>query len=146
MTCMQFSECVSGGGCRYSVFVGASLLLTFVTLSAALLRMLRWVHVLADCTDAESRCLRDVQRWFYTRFMKDFVRVDTGVLELQFSGICDDAAQADSTANNTTSSSFALTRFTSEVSASDIPLQNCLIPCCLNVMHCTGWCTHIPAL
>ena len=87
-------ECVSGGGCRYSVFVGASLLLTFVTLSAALLRMLRWVRVLADCTDAESQCLRDVQRWFYTHVVRGLVSVDAEVLEAQAAGLCDALASA----------------------------------------------------
>ena len=86
--------CVSGGGCRYSVFVSASLLLTFITLSAALLRMLRWVRVVADCTDEDSECLRDVQRWFYTHVVRGLVSVDVEVLEQQFSGLCDELAGA----------------------------------------------------
>ena len=82
------------GGCRYSVFVSASLLLTFITLSAALLRTLRWVRVVAACTEEDSQCLHDLQRWFYTHFAKGLVKVDIEALELQFLGLCDQLAQA----------------------------------------------------
>ena len=82
------------GGCRYSVFVSASLLLTFITLSAALLRTLHWVRVVAACTEEDSQCLHDLQRWFYTHFVKGLIKVDIEPLELHFSGLCDQLAPA----------------------------------------------------
>ena len=74
--------------------MSASLLLTFVTLSATLLRMLRWVRVLADCTEPESECPHDVQRWFYKHVVRGLVRVDVEVLEQHFSAVCDELTRA----------------------------------------------------
>ena len=70
------------------MFVGCSLLLTFITLSASLLRALHLVHRLAACSHAESRCLYDVQRFAYRRLVQGFVRVDVETLELQAAGVC----------------------------------------------------------
>lgn len=83
------------------MFVSASLMLTFITLSSALLLTLQWVRDLAECTEAESRCLHDVQRWFYKRLVKGLVKVDIETLELQFSGLCDVVGQGSNSTTGT---------------------------------------------
>ena len=85
-SCVSWPEVFMG--CRYSVFVGCSLLLTFITLSASLVRALHLVHRLAACSDEESKCLYDVQRFVYKRLVKSYVRVDSETLELQATGVC----------------------------------------------------------
>jgi hypothetical protein len=76
------------------VFVVASLLVTFIALTAALLRALQLMRQLATCTDAESKCLFNVQRFVYMRFMRHFVKVDMDLLEIQATGICQDFASS----------------------------------------------------
>lgn len=70
------------------MFVGASLLVTFITLTAALLRALKQVRRLASCSEADSTCLYDVQRFVYKRLVRNFVKVDAETLELQATGLC----------------------------------------------------------
>jgi hypothetical protein len=72
-------------------------MLTFITATASLLRARQWVHILADCTYEDSKCLYDVQRWVYIQFVKGLVKVDIETLELQLSGACDQLAQVNST-------------------------------------------------
>jgi hypothetical protein len=74
--------------------VVASLLVTFIALTAALLRALQLMRQLATCTDAESKCLYNVQRFVYMRFMRHFVKVDMDLLEIQATGICQDFASS----------------------------------------------------
>lgn len=97
------------------MFVSASLMLTFITLTAALLRTLQWVRMLADCTDDDSQCLHDLQRWFYTRLVQGLVKVDIQTLELQFSGACNVFTQDHTTASQL-QGALASNVFTSEVS------------------------------
>jgi hypothetical protein len=75
--------------CRYSVFVSASLLISFFTLTASLLRALKWVRNLAECTEENSQCYEKVQRWFFKRLVKGLVPVDLDALELQFAEACE---------------------------------------------------------
>jgi hypothetical protein len=81
---------------RYSVFVSASLLITFITLTAAFLRTLQWVGTLADCTQENSQCLYDVQRWFYVTLVEGLVQMDIETLELQRTGSCSQVTQGTS--------------------------------------------------
>jgi hypothetical protein len=75
---------------RYSVFVSASLLITFITLSGTLLRALHKVRDLAACTEPNSRCFHDVQRWFHKLLFQGLLPVDIETLEAQFSAVCHD--------------------------------------------------------
>jgi hypothetical protein len=72
------------------VFVSASLLITFITLSGTLLRALHKVRDLAACTEANSRCFHDVQRWFHKLLFQGLLPVDIEILEAQFSAVCHD--------------------------------------------------------
>lgn len=86
------------------MFVSASLLVTFITLTAVFLRMMHWVWQLADCTEEGSTCLHDVQLWFYRRVvqgLEGLVMVDAKTLELQRSGACGPAA-LETQVNDTT--------------------------------------------
>jgi hypothetical protein len=78
------------------VFVSASLLITFITLTATFLRTLQWVGALADCTEKNSQCLYDVQRWFYVTLVEGLVQVDIETLELQHTGSCSQVTQGTS--------------------------------------------------
>ena len=74
---------------RYSAFFSASLLIAAITTTSALMRAAKTVVDLSDCTDADSECLRDAQRWVYDRFLRSLVRIDAAVFEAQASGACD---------------------------------------------------------
>ena len=76
------------------MFVSASLLVTFIINTAALMRALHWVRELAACTDAGSTCLFDVQVWLYNLILSDFVRVDPITLELWARGLCEEVASS----------------------------------------------------
>jgi hypothetical protein len=65
-----------------------SLLVTFIALSATFLRALHLMHRLAECSEAESKCLYNAQRFVYKRFLRHFVKVDVELLELQATGAC----------------------------------------------------------
>lgn len=74
---------------RYSAFFSASLLIAAITTTSALMRAAKTVVDLSECTDADSECLRDAQRWVYDRFLRSLVRIDASVFEAQASGACD---------------------------------------------------------
>lgn len=65
------------------MFVSASLLVTFLTLTAALQLALWRVRFLADCTQQDSQCLSDVRLWVYEHLLQSFVQVDLNTLKLQ---------------------------------------------------------------
>jgi hypothetical protein len=46
------------------------------------------MHQLAECSEAESKCLYNAQRFVYKRFLRQFVKVDVELLELQATGAC----------------------------------------------------------
>lgn len=97
------------------MFLGASLLLTFITLSAALLRALHLVHQLADCSEAESKCLYKVQRFLYRRLVRGFVNVDAETLELQATGVCRTVNTGDFSSLDIFDSRWATNLITAEV-------------------------------
>lgn len=104
--------------CRYSIFVGASLLITFVTLSASLLRTLHLVHDLAACSRPDSKCLYDVQRYVYKRLVRNFVKVDAETLELQATGVCRSANNGALSSIDLLDSDLATNLLTAEVCCS----------------------------
>lgn len=82
---------------RYSMFISASLLVTFFTLTASFLRTLKWVRSVADCSKKDSECLYLIQRWLYEHVVESFVGVDPDVIELQASGVCQAALANENT-------------------------------------------------
>lgn len=65
------------------MFVSASLLVTFITLTASLLAALQWVHNVADCSNESSQCLYRIQKWLYRHVVESFVGLDPDSLELE---------------------------------------------------------------
>lgn len=114
--------------CRYSVFVGASLLVTIITLSAALLRALQQVCRLAACSEAEGTCLYDVQRFVYKRLVRTFAKMDAETLELQATGLC----RAFSTGNSSSIDPLDRGLQTNLITAEVRSMLLCVYGCCLN--------------
>ena len=56
--------------CRYSMFFTASLLVTLLTLTAAMLRALTLVRFAAACTQVNSTCLVSIQTWLYDHLLQ----------------------------------------------------------------------------
>lgn len=96
------------------MFISASLLVTFITLTASFLRALSWVRNVADCSDQDSECLYRVQRWLYKHIVESFVGLDPDAFELQASGVCQ-AALASEEAPETLRSTLGVNIITAEV-------------------------------
>jgi hypothetical protein len=52
------------------MFFTAALLVTFITLTASLLRSFHNVRYLASCTLEDSHCMQDVSGWLYRNVVK----------------------------------------------------------------------------
>lgn len=70
------------------MFVSASLLVTFVILTAVFLQALHRVKQIAECTDTDSSCLRKAQTWIYENMLKG--PVDPVAMTVRATGVCDD--------------------------------------------------------